>query len=150
MSKVAEKNLKQEVKNFLNTLTPQETATVIGLYGDLGAGKTTFTKALASVLGITEIVTSPTFVLEKIYTLKNKKLNKNFLYLVHIDAYRLENSNELKGLGWGTIISDPGNIIVIEWADKVEDILPSYTKKIHFEVVKESSQHDTRDILYEN
>ncbi|MFC1730952.1 tRNA (adenosine(37)-N6)-threonylcarbamoyltransferase complex ATPase subunit type 1 TsaE [candidate division KSB1 bacterium] len=140
MSEITQGDLKQEVEGFLHTLIPQSGATVVGLYGDLGAGKTTFTKALAEVLGVKETVTSPTFVLEKIYTLKNQK----FSHLIHIDAYRLESSDELKQLGWDTIISNPGNLIVIEWADKVGDLLPENTKKISLQVVGE----EVRNISY--
>jgi len=149
MAEIIEGDIKQEAENFLHTVTPQVTATVVGLYGDLGAGKTTFTKALAEVLGVEGVVTSPTFVLEKIYTLSNKKLNQKFSHLIHIDAYRLESSDELKQLGWDTIVSDPKNLIVIEWADKVEGLLPEHTRKIFFEVVDESSLHNTRNISYD-
>ena len=144
MSKVNEKDLKQEVKRFINTLTPQKTATVIGLYGDLGAGKTTFTKALADVLGVTCTVTSPTFVIEKIYAVKNKKTSNNFFHLVHIDAYRLKDGDELKKLDWETIVSDSGNLIVVEWADRIEELLPQNTKKVFFQVIGKN----TRNISY--
>lgn len=140
MSEVAQENLIQEAENFLHTLSPRETATVVGLYGDLGAGKTTFTKALAKVLGVEGTVTSPTFVLEKIYTLTGQR----FSHLIHIDAYRLEGSVELKQLGWDTIVSDPENLIIVEWADKVEDILPEDTKKVSLKVTGEN----VRDISY--
>ena len=140
MSEITEDNLEHEASRFLSELNPQDTATIVGLYGELGAGKTTFAKALARVLGISKTVTSPTFVLEKIYKLSNQK----FSHLIHIDAYRLESSNELKQLGWDTIVLDKGNLIVVEWADKVEDILPQDTKKVYFKVTGEN----TRDILY--
>src|ERR1700733_3565857 len=69
-------------------------ACVVGLYGDLGSGKTTFTQAVAKILGITEVVNSPTFVIEKIYKLEHER----FEHLIHIDAYRLEKSSELEKL----------------------------------------------------
>ena len=154
--KVEEKDLKKEAENFLQTLTLGETATVVGLYGELGAGKTTFTKALAQVLGVTQTVTSPTFVLEKIYKLSGQntgqntgqKSNKNFRHLIHIDTYRLEGSHELKQLGWDTIVADPQNLIIVEWAEKVEDLLPKDVKKIYFKVIGESSNNTARDISY--
>jgi len=144
MVEVTEKNIHYEVVNFLSGLEPQNSAVVVGLYGDLGSGKTTFTKILAKELGVVDTITSPTFVIEKIYTLSNKKLNKNFSHLIHIDAYRLDNSEELKKLGWDSILSGAGNLILIEWADKIENILPKDTKKIFFEVAEE----DTRNISY--
>ena len=99
-------------------------ATVVGLYGDLGAGKTTFTKGVAKALGIFEVIASPTFVIMKIYELSEQL----FKHLVHIDAYRLEKSSELKHLGWSEIIYDPENLVLVEWPEKVADIMPEHTK----------------------
>lgn len=96
-------------------------ALVLGLIGDLGGGKTTFTAGFAKALGVKERVTSPTFVLMKIFKLGARK---KFRHLIHIDAYRLESARELAALGWKEMITDPRNIIVVEWADKVKKILP--------------------------
>lgn len=103
-------------------------ALVVGLYGDLGSGKTAFTQSVAKCLGVKETVTSPTFVIEKIYKLKNK----NFDHLIHIDAYRLKSGDELIHLGWEEIAKNPKNIIFIEWPERVAEILPNDIKKIHF------------------
>ncbi len=99
-------------------------ATVLGLYGDLGAGKTSFTQGFAKALGVEDSVVSPTFMIEKIYELQNQK----FTHLIHIDAYRLEKSEELVSLGWKIIISDPHNLILIEWPEKVIDIMPEHVR----------------------
>lgn len=112
-------------KQFVSQLTQKENAAnVVGLYGNLGAGKTAFTKCVAKVLDVDDSITSPTFVIEKIYELKNKV----FTHLIHIDAYRLEKSDELLHLGWHEIISDPKNLILIEWPEKVADIMPEHIK----------------------
>ncbi len=111
-------------------------ATVIGLYGELGAGKTTFTKEVARHFGITRTVASPTFVLERIYKLAPKY---KFKHLIHIDAYRLSGGAELKALGWKEIIEDPKNLIFIEWPEIVIDAMPKkhigifFTHKGEFE-----------------
>lgn len=111
-------------------------ATVVGLYGDLGAGKTTFTKEVAQYFGITRTVASPTFVLERIYKLAPKY---KFKHLIHIDAYRLSGGAELKALGWKEIISDRKNLIFIEWPEIVIDAMPKkhigifFTHKGEFE-----------------
>ncbi len=122
------KNLEDTQKfasDFISDLSPSTNrATVVGLYGNLGAGKTTLTQSIARVLGISETVTSPTFVIEKIYELTDKK----FTHLIHIDAYRLEKSEELLHLGWQDIISDPHNLILIEWPERVADIMPEHIK----------------------
>lgn len=102
----------------------KEGATVVGLYGDLGAGKTFFTQTVAKTFGVEENIVSPTFVIEKIYELKDQK----FSHLIHIDAYRLESSSELLSLGFEKIIRDPGNLILIEWPERVADIMPKHTR----------------------
>ena len=99
-------------------------AVVIGLYGDLGAGKTTFTQSVAQSFGLSDTIVSPTFVIEKIYELTGQK----FTHLIHIDAYRLEKSEELLRLGWQEIISDPNNLIIIEWPERVADIMPAHLR----------------------
>ena len=114
--------LRGAAEELLASLSRNETATLVTLSGELGAGKTAFTKALASALGITEDVTSPTFVLEKIYSLPEPSLYKR---LVHIDAYRLKNGTELAALGFDELMKDGGNLVVLEWPEKVADALPN-------------------------
>ncbi|MCW9054919.1 MAG: tRNA (adenosine(37)-N6)-threonylcarbamoyltransferase complex ATPase subunit type 1 TsaE [Candidatus Pacebacteria bacterium] len=144
MAELTEKDLEKEARSLIDSLTVKKCAAVIALYGDLGAGKTTLTKAIAHTLGVEETVTSPTFVIEKIYRLDPKKTTQHFARLIHIDAYRLENSHELMELGWEDIVRDPENLIVIEWAGKVEDILPESAQKIDLKVVTE----EVRTIAY--
>jgi len=103
-------------------------ATVIGLQGDLGSGKTHFVQKFGQVVGIEEHIVSPTFVIMKIYDISWC----NFKKLIHIDAYRLENSKELLNLGWEDLISNPENMIFIEWPERVEGIMPKDSKRIIF------------------
>jgi tRNA threonylcarbamoyladenosine biosynthesis protein TsaE len=122
--------------DFISKIRKSEKdATVIGLYGDLGAGKTSFTQGLAKALGVLENVVSPTFVIEKIYQLENSV----FEHLIHIDAYRIEKSEELLNLGFKKIITDPKNLIVIEWPDRISDILPEHTR-INFGHISENER----------
>ncbi len=114
------------VEEYLATLPSKTAATVVGLYGELGSGKTSFTQGLARALGVEETVVSPTFVIEKIYELKNTKLADSIRYLIHIDAYRLEKSQELLHLGWADIIANPENLILVEWPERVADIMPEH------------------------
>lgn len=104
-------------------------AVVVGLSGELGAGKTTFTQAFAKAIGVTEPVVSPTFILERVYRLPKKS---PFARFVHIDAYRLEGARELLDIGWEALVSDPKNLIMIEWADKTEEALPEDTLRLFF------------------
>lgn len=117
-------------------LKPVRQAVVIGLVGDLGSGKTVFAKGFAKGLGVKEIIASPTFVLEKIY----KLAAKNYRHLIHIDAYRLENSKELIDLGIKELIRDSRNIILVEWADKVKKIIPQKSILIRFETLKKNQR----------
>ncbi len=107
---------------------------VIGLIGELGSGKTTFTQYLAKALGVKQRVNSPTFNIVKIYKIKNLKI-KNF---IHIDAYRLRSAQELKALGVQEYFQDKTAVTVIEWADKVKPILPKNTILIKFQLNKAS------------
>jgi tRNA threonylcarbamoyladenosine biosynthesis protein TsaE len=138
--KFISKNLEDTQKfasDFIQNLTPKTNgATVVGLYGNLGAGKTTLTQSIARGLGVGETVTSPTFVIEKIYELAGQK----FTHLIHIDAYRIEKSEELLRLGWQEIISDSQNLILIEWPEKVSDIMPKHIKVVLKTIEDETSR----------
>lgn len=94
---------------------------IIALEGDLGAGKTTFTQAFAEALGVNERVKSPTFVLMKHYQLSNIP---TYDMLYHLDCYRLQDSSDLGPLGVRELLNRPGTIMLIEWAERVVDILP--------------------------
>lgn len=128
--KVPESQMMNVAANFVNGIQPTEHATVVTLSGELGAGKTTFTQGIARALGVEETVSSPTFVLEKIYTLEDKA----FTHLIHIDAYRLNDEHELDVLGWSDIVSDPGNLIVLEWPERVSSRIPPDAIAIRFDI----------------
>jgi tRNA threonylcarbamoyladenosine biosynthesis protein TsaE len=113
--------LAEEARAFITALTPGAQATLVTLSGELGAGKTAFTQAVARALGIDEHVTSPTFVLEKIYDLPAEA---SFKRLVHIDAYRLSDGSDLGPLGFDALMKDGENLILLEWPEKVADALP--------------------------
>ncbi len=95
-------------------------ATLVALSGDLGAGKTTVTKQVAKLLGIKAPVISPTFVILKSYGLTKKDWKK----FHHIDAYRLEKPKEASRIGWEALITDPGNVIFLEWPEQLGELLP--------------------------
>lgn len=113
-----------------------DSARVIALKGNLGAGKTTFVQGFARALGISDTVQSPTFVIMKIYELKKKYLK----HLVHIDAYRIENPQELDHLGFRKLLEDKDAVILVEWADRIKKILPKGTMWITFEHGKSSNE----------
>ena len=106
-------------------------AAVLGLLGDLGGGKTSFTQGLAKNLGIKKDILSPTFILMQSYGIKKSSLPwKNFY---HLDAYRVKSSKEILKLGFEEIIKNNQNIVVVEWADIIKDIMPKNTLWIEFQ-----------------
>jgi len=92
-----------------------EPGTVIAYRGDLGAGKTAFTRGLARGLGCTEIVTSPT------YTIVNEYLGGR-IPLFHFDMYRLRSSDDLFDIGWEDYL-ERGGVCAVEWSENVEDAM---------------------------
>ena len=127
-------------ERFLETLEKGSRAVVVALQGDLGAGKTTFSQEVGKILGVGENMHSPTFVIMKVYEIDWK----GFKNLIHIDAYRLEKDTELLHLGWEELMSEPENLILIEWPENVSSLIPTDAKRISFKHVDEN----TREINY--
>jgi tRNA threonylcarbamoyladenosine biosynthesis protein TsaE len=126
---------------FLADLMPQkDSATVIALSGELGAGKTTFTQALAATLAVEETVNSPTFVIEKVYMLSGQRWQR----LVHVDAYRLHHVDEVRAIGWSEIVADPANLVVIEWPENMHSAIPASAHAIRIEI----GEDEARTIIY--
>ena len=130
--------LEEEAARFTRALAPREHATLMTLSGELGAGKTAFVKAAARSLGVEEVVTSPTFVLEKIYQLGGP--TAKFKRLVHIDTHRLEKGNELSALGFDELMQDATNLVFLEWPEKVAGALPDPAGKIIITVQADDSR----------
>lgn len=93
-------------------------AALVLLSGDLGAGKTTFVQNLARKLGVTDTLQSPTFVIQKNYPLNTN----HYKLLIHIDVYRLHELRELTVLGFEHYLTDPQNLILLEWPEQVPGI----------------------------
>ncbi len=110
-------------------LAGREGSRVVCLYGELGAGKTTFTQGFARGLGITSRLLSPTFIIVRRYQILRKE---NYLY--HVDLYRLHSVTELAGLGIGEIFTDSASYTVIEWAERLGGLLPNDRIDVRFEV----------------
>jgi len=111
-------------------------AVVVALVGDLGAGKTTFVQGFAKALGVKEKITSPTFVIQKKFKIQNSK----FKILIHIDAYRIDDSQEILDLGWEELLDNSKNIVLVEWAEKIKKILPKNTIWIKFGHISETER----------
>lgn len=128
-------------ENILESIPEQNSAVVILLYGTLGAGKTTFTQALARSLGVLQRVTSPTFAIMSSY----QTVHPRFGRLVHIDAYRIEDESEAKILGLEDLYADSKNIICIEWPERIPSYIPEHAHAVHIEIVGEG-----REIILKN
>ena len=111
---------------------------VIAYYGDLGAGKTAFTRGLAAGLGIREAVTSPT------YTIVNEYLSGR-MPLFHFDMYRLDSADDLFDIGWEDYLAR-GGVCAVEWSENVADAL---TDAISITIEKDPAQLDWRKITIE-
>lgn len=116
-------------------------ATILCLQGDLGAGKTTLTKALLRAYGVMEEVQSPTFVLAKWYTAEH-----TFTQIIHIDAYRIEDIEELSVLQFGDMIQSPETLIIIEWPEQITQAIP---KTAHWFLLAHKDE-TTREIREKN
>ncbi len=126
---------------------------VICLSGELGAGKTTFTQGLLEGLGAQKPYTSPTFVVMKEYKTRdpvkslcshgasnNKKMvNSRIRKVYHFDAYRVS-SGDILNLGWEEMLADESNICIVEWADKIKEIIPRRAIWLGFEWMDEKKR----------
>ncbi len=138
--------LEQEARSVARSLRSRaDSATLVTLSGELGAGKTAFTKAVAQELGVEEVVNSPTFVIAKVYALPREVAKGGFARLIHLDAYRLESGKQLEPLHFSDMLADPNNLILLEWPEQVADTLPRPT--LHIAIVTEAD--DARRISYE-
>lgn len=122
-------------KKLAESLRPGD---VIAYFGDLGAGKTAFTRGVAEGLGVSEQVTSPT------YTIVNEYLSGR-LPLFHFDMYRLGSSDELFDIGWEDYLAR-GGVCTVEWSENVEDALQD---AIRVTIEKDPVEPDTRRITIE-
>ena len=127
-----EEMTKQIAKKYAESI---KSPVVISLVGDLGAGKTTFTKGFAEGLGIKELVTSPTFTIMNDY-------KSGRLPLYHFDMYRLNGKEEASNLGFDEYfdLRKLDGVVVCEWAENVEGLLPKLHVEIEFEKIDENKR----------
>ncbi|MCX6722100.1 MAG: tRNA (adenosine(37)-N6)-threonylcarbamoyltransferase complex ATPase subunit type 1 TsaE [Candidatus Staskawiczbacteria bacterium] len=129
----------EEIAKGILKLPAIKTATVLGLHGNLGAGKTTFLQGFAKGLKIKDKVLSPTFVIQKRFKIKDR----NFKNFYHIDCYRLKDHKDMSALDFKEIISDPENIIAIEWPGKIKKVLPKGVINIDFRFIDDKTRELT-------
>jgi len=119
---------------------PHPGALVLALAGELGAGKTTFVQGLAKAIGVKEKILSPTFVILKRYGVRPLGRDKGSpaeagtpMNFYHLDCYRIQSAKDLAGLGFEEILKNKNNLVVIEWAERVANILPADTVWLNFQ-----------------
>lgn len=105
---------------------------VVSLRGSLGAGKTVLAKGIAEALGITEAIVSPTFTIVQEYSGREK--------LYHLDLYRLSGDDEFESMG-GEEFLYPDGITLIEWSEKIDDMLPDNTIFVDITISDDGSRN---------
>ena len=108
---------------------------ILALFGELGSGKTTFVQGVASGLGIKQNITSPSFVLMNQYQIPERKIR-----LCHFDFYRLRKGKNLSPADLTDYLGKKEYICLIEWADRVTELLPKETIKINFNYLDEKKR----------
>lgn len=132
--------------NLAKSVKLKTKSKILALTGDLGSGKTTFVQGLAEGIGVKNQIISPTFILMRKYEIPPITNHRSpITAFYHLDLYRLEGNikEEVRNLGIEEIWKDPENIVVIEWAEKIEKMLPDDCYKIKFEVLSENKRKIT-------
>ncbi len=127
----------KETKKFARQLATslKNSVGIIALIGELGSGKTIFTQGFAKGLGISEKIISPTFVIIRQHSIP---ASKKIFY--HLDLYRIDQQTDFQNLGIKEVFENPNHFVLVEWADKVESLLPKGSLKVFFQVVSEKKR----------
>jgi len=133
---LSEEETREIAGGFVSGIPP---GSVITLRGDLGAGKTAFSSGILAMLGATGPFPSPTFVIMHRYDLATPS-SQGIRRIYHIDAYRINDPDELSRLGFEEWISDPEGLVLIEWPERVETLLPKDIIIVSLETVSETER----------
>lgn len=112
---------------------------VFAFYGKMGAGKTTFIKAVCEELGVDDVITSPTFAIVNEYTAHSALLGQGGQPVYHFDFYRIKKLDEFFDMG-GEDYFDSGNLCLIEWPELIEDVLPQDAVRVTIEEEADGSR----------
>ena len=129
--------LREAARQFINANALQEKGLVIAFYGKMGAGKTTFIKALCEELGVEDVITSPTFAIVNEYSLPLGGRLEGALY--HFDFYRIKKIEEVYDMGYEDYFYS-GNLCLIEWPELIEDLLPEDALRVTIEEQPDGSR----------
>ncbi|MBO4486011.1 MAG: tRNA (adenosine(37)-N6)-threonylcarbamoyltransferase complex ATPase subunit type 1 TsaE [Prevotella sp.] len=114
-------NIREVARQFVNEALPGHS--VIAFYGKMGAGKTTFIKALCEELGVEDVITSPTFAIVNEY-----EASEGSIY--HFDFYRIKRLEEVYDMGYEDYFYEPGALCLIEWPELIEELLPDTALRV--------------------
>lgn len=122
-------------KEFASQLKGGE---IVCLHGNLGAGKTTFMKGIAEFFGINkDEIISPTFIIANQIKIKNKNIEN----IIHIDAYRVDDENNMLETGCLEYFNDKNSVVFIEWSEKINTFIPDEQKiDIFFKIIEENKR----------
>ena len=123
-------NIKEAAKQFVAAIDQN---TVFAFYGKMGAGKTTFTKAVCEELGVTDTVASPTFAIV------NEYMRADGDPMYHFDFYRINRLSEAIEIGLYDYL-DSGCLCIMEWLENIEELLPEETLKVYFTINPDQSR----------
>ncbi len=123
-------NIKESATRLWNQFGDRK---VFAFHGDLGAGKTTFVHALCEVLGVEDVVSSPSFSIINEY----RHAEGGESSIIHIDLYRLKNSEEARGAGVEDCLYS-GQICFVEWPERAPELFPEHTVNLYFHVLDAS------------
>jgi len=129
--------IREAARQFINANALQEKGLVIAFYGKMGAGKTTFIKALCEELGVEDVITSPTFAIVNEYSLPLGGRLEGTLY--HFDFYRIKKIEEVYDMGYEDYFYS-GNLCLIEWPELIEDLLPEDALRVTIEEQSDGSR----------
>ncbi|MFA5076760.1 MAG: tRNA (adenosine(37)-N6)-threonylcarbamoyltransferase complex ATPase subunit type 1 TsaE [Patescibacteria group bacterium] len=152
ISKVYQTKSVKQTFNLGKSLAKKITSgQVLALFGNLGAGKTVLAKGIAAGLGVKKIITSPTFILMKIYNFQStvnrqpstglvNRRRSSVNKLIHIDCYRIKDFREVEAIGALEYFARPDSVVVIEWAEKIKPLLPKNVLKIKISLKKNNNR----------
>lgn len=117
-------------KKLISTLDNRK---IVALYGQMGAGKTTLVKSICKALGVTDVVSSPTFSLVNEYTTEKSEP------IYHFDFYRINKIEEAYDFGYEEYFYS-GNLCLVEWPEIIEDLIPEIAAKVHIRVLNDGKR----------
>ena len=129
-------HIREAAREFINNIGD---STVFAFYGKMGAGKTTFIKAICEELGVEDVITSPTFAIVNEYSLTSHLLPLTSSSIYHFDFYRIKKLEEVYDMGFEDYFYS-GALCLIEWPELIEEVLPEDAVKVSIKEKEDGSR----------